>query len=201
MKTNLILLVAGLLWLPGGVLFEARSGQAAPEFTGTDIQGKTHRLSDYRGKVVVLEAYNPECPFCANHYRTGAMQALQASAVSRGVCWLVVNSTPASSPAYRKPDAALKDWATLGMKATAWIDDSSGAIGRKYNLKTATHMVVIDAEGVIAYQGAIDDRPANSGDPRTARNYVRQAIEALLAGKPVATSTSAPYGSAIKYAP
>jgi peroxiredoxin len=201
MKTTAKLLLATVFWLAILTPAPARAGQPAPEFSGTDIFGKSHRLSDYRGKVVVVEAYNFDCPFCANHYKTGSMQALQASAVNRGVVWLLVNSTGKSNPSYRKPDAAQKEWTSLGIKATAWIDDSSGAVGRKLGLKTATHMLVIDAEGTLAYQGAIDDRPANSGDPRTARNYVRQAVEALLAGKPVPVAETKPYGCDIKYGP
>lgn len=199
MKT-LIPMLAGFLVAQSIVFADVKIGQPAPDFSGTDIQGKVHRLSDYRGKVVVIEAYNLDCPFCANHYKSGAMQALQSSVVSKGVVWLVVNSTDSGNPSYRKPDAARKEFAATGIKATAWIDDNSGAIGRKYGLKTTPHLVVINQQGLVAYQGAIDDRPASSGDPRTARNYVRQAIESLMAGKPVPTAETKPYGCNVKYA-
>lgn len=182
------------------VLGQAKVGQPAPDFAGADVNGRTHRLSDYRGKIVVIEAYNPECPFSGNHYKTGAMQALQGNVITKGVVWLVVNSSPAGSPAYRKPDAARKEFADLGMKASALIDDSTGAIGKRYGLQTTPQAVVIDQQGVVAYAGAIDDRAVSSGDPRTARNYVRQAIEALIAGKPVPVGETKPYGSSIKYA-
>ena len=190
-----ILLLAGQFT----VLGQVRVGQPAPEFVGTDINGKSHRLSDYRGKVVVLESINLDCPFCANHYKTGAMPALQGNVVSKGVVWLAVNSTHARSPSYRKPEIARKEFADLGMRASVWIDDHTGAIGKKYGLQTTPHLVVIDQQGVVAYQGAIDDRPASSGDPRTARNYVRLAIEALMAGKPVPVRETKPYGCGIKY--
>ncbi len=182
------------------VLGQATVGQPAPDFTGTDINGRTHRLSDYRGKIVVLEAYNYDCPFCANHYKTRAMQGLQEATVSKGVIWLVVNSTHTSNPSYRKPEDARKEFAQVGMKATAWIDDNSGAIGKRYGMKTTPHLFVINKDGALAYQGAIDDRPADNGDPRTARNYVKAAIESLLVGRPVPTPETRPYGCTVKYA-
>lgn len=179
---------------------DVKVGQPAPDFTTKDINGKTHRLSDYQGKIVVLEAYNLDCPFCANHYKTGAMQALQAAVTSKGGVWLVVNSTHTSNPSHRTPEAARKEFVAQGMKATAWLDDSSGAIGRLYGMKTTPHLFVIDTRGVLAYQGAIDDRASSSGDPRTAKNYVKLAVEALLAGKPVPVTETKPYGCGVKYA-
>ena len=199
MKKMLALLVS--VFVAQSILHgDVRVGQPAPDFSGTDIQGKVHRLSNYRGKVVVIEAYNADCPFCANHYKSGAMQALQASVVSKGVVWLLVNSTHSGNPSYRAPEAARKEFAASGIKASAWIDDSSGAIGKRLGLKTTPHLVVIDQQGLVAYQGAIDDRAASSGDPRTARNYVRQAIESLIAGKPVPVAETKPYGCSVKYA-
>lgn len=186
--------------LCSAALAEAKVGEAAPDFSAVDIYGKTHRLSDYRGKIVVLEAYNLDCPFCANHYKTGAMQALQEAVTSKGGVWLVINSTHKGHPSYRPPEAARKEFASMGMKATAWIDDSDGRVGKLYGMKTTPHMFVIDAAGKVVYAGAIDDRPTSSGDPRTAKNYVRAAVEALLAGKPVATTTTKPYGCGVKYA-
>lgn len=182
-------------------LAEARVGQPAPDFTARDIQGRTHHLSDYRGKIVVLEAYNLDCPFCANHYKSGSMQALQAAVTSKGGIWLVVNSIASSDPSHRSPEMARTEFTAQGMKATAWIDDSSGALGRLYGMKTTPHLFVVDARGVLAYAGAIDDRASSTGDPRTARNYVKQAVEALMAGRPVPLAESKPYGSGVKYAP
>lgn len=199
MKTRLLALVL-LLVAPWLGLGQAQVGQPAPDFSGTDINGRSHRLGDYRGKIIVLEAYNFDCPFCANHYKSGAMQALQAAVVSKGGVWLVVNSTAATNPSYRNPEAARKEFADLGMKATAWLDDHTGVIGKKYGMKTTPHMYVIDTQGTLVYGGAIDDRPASSGDPRTARSYVRTAVEALLAGRPVAQAETKPYGCGVKYA-
>jgi peroxiredoxin len=192
--------LSAVLALALTALADVKVSQPAPDFTARDINGKTHRLSDYQGKIVVLEAYNLDCPFCANHYKTGAMQALQAAVTSKGGVWLVVNSTHTSNPSYRTTEAARKEFAAQGMKATAWLDDSSGAIGRLYGMKTTPHMFVIDTRGVLAYQGAIDDRASSSGDPRTAKNYVKLAVEALLAGKPVPVTETKPYGCGVKYA-
>jgi len=178
---------------------EAVVGKPAPDFTGKDINGQTHRLSDYKGKIVVLEEYNLDCPFCANHFNTGAMQDLQGYATSKGVVWLMVNSVGRRSSSYRTPDKARKEFTAEKMKATAWLDDNSGAIGRAYGLKTTPHMIVIDSHGLVAYNGAIDDRAEPEGDPRTARNYVREAIDKLMAGKPVEKTNTKPYGCAVKY--
>jgi peroxiredoxin len=198
---NALIKIVAACCVAAVALAEARVGQPAPDFTARDIQGRTHRLSDYRGKIVVLEAYNLDCPFCANHYKSGSMQALQAAVTSKGGIWLVVNSIATSDPSHRSPEAARAEFTAQGMKATAWIDDSSGALGRLYGMKTTPHLFVIDARGALAYAGAIDDRASSSGDPRTARNHVKQAVEALMAGKPVPLAESKPYGCAVKYAP
>ena len=182
------------------VLAEAEVGKPAPDFTAKDVYGKTHKLADFKGKIVVLEAYNLDCPFCANHFKTGAMQELQAYATSKGAIWLVVNSVHAGHPSYRKPAAAQKEFAAQKMKATAWIDDSDGKIGKAYGLKTTPHMIVIDPKGVVAYKGAIDNKASDEGDPRTARNYVREALDSLMAGKTVAAAKTQPYGCGVKYA-
>jgi peroxiredoxin len=181
-------------------LAEAVPGKPAPEFTAKDINGKTHKLADYKGKIVVLEEYNLDCPFCANHFKSGAMQELQAYAASKGVVWLLVNSVSAKAPNYRNPAAAKKEWQAEKIKATAWIDDSSGAIGKSYGLRTTPHMVVIDKDGVVAYNGAIDDNPSTDEDPRKARNYVREAIDKLVAREKPAVTSTKPYGCGVKYA-
>ena len=180
-------------------LAEAVPGKRAPEFTAKDINGKIHKLADYKGKIVVLEEYNLDCPFCANHFKSGAMQELQAYAASKGVVWLLVNSVNAKASNYRNPAAAKKEWQAEKIKAAAWIDDSSGAIGKAYGLRTTPHMVVIDKDGVVAYNGAIDNNPSTDEDPRKARNYVREAIDKLLAGGQPAVTSTKPYGCGVKY--
>ena len=177
----------------------AQVGKPAPDFTAKDIHGKAHKLSDYKSKIVVLEAYNLDCPFCANHFKTGAMQELQKEVTSKGGIWLVINSTHSKNGSYRNPEAAQNEFKVQNMHATAWIDDHSGEVGRLYGLKTTPDMVVIDEKGVIAYMGAIDDRPSPGGDPRKARNYVREAVESLRAGEEVKVKKEKPYGCGIKY--
>lgn len=178
---------------------DAVVGKPAPDFEAKDINGKTHRLSDFKGKIVVIEAYNLDCPFCANHYKTGAMQELQAWATGQGVVWLVVNSVHKKHPSYRTPEKAKQEFAAQKIKATAWIDDSDGKLGKAYGLKTTPHLVIIDKDGIVAYNGAIDDRAATDGDPRTAKNYVKDALQNLLSGKPVAVKQTKPYGCSVKY--
>jgi len=178
----------------------AEIGKPAPDFTATDINGKTVKLSDYKGKVVVIESYNSDCPFCNNHYRTGAMQKLQADLAAKGVVWLIVNSVNPNNPSHRTPAQAKQEWADKKIVATAWLDDSSGAVGHLYNMKTTPDMYVINKDGILVYAGAIDDQPDPVHDPSKAKNYVTAAIDALLAGKPVADSETKPYGCSVKYA-
>ena len=180
--------------------FAAEIGKPAPDFTATDITGKTVKLSDFAGKIVVLESYNSDCPFCHNHYATGAMQELQTQLAAKGVVWLIVDSVNADNFSHRTHKQAQQEWAELKIKAPAWLDDTSGAIGHLYDMKTTPDMFVIAKDGTLAYQGAIDNRPDPDGDPRTARNYVREAIDALLAGKPVAVTETRSYGCGVHYA-
>jgi peroxiredoxin len=175
-------------------------GKPAPDFTGTDITGKTIRLSDYKGKIVVIESYNSDCPFCHNHYATGAAQELQKDLAAKGVVWLMVNSVNPKNMSHRTPEQARAEWASEKIAATAWIDDSSGAIGHLYGMKTTPDMYVINQDGILVYHGAIDNQPDPSHNPRTADNYVRDAVDNLLAGKQIAVSETKPYGCSVKYA-
>ena len=175
-------------------------GKPAPDFTATDINGKTIKLSDYKGKIVVLESYNSDCPFCNNQYKTGATQDLQKDLAAKGVAWLLVNSVNPNHPSHRTAEQAKQEIADKKIMATAWIDDSSGAVGHLYDMKTTPDMYVVDKNGVLVYQGAIDNKPDPQHDPRTARNYVREAVDALMAGKPVEVSQTKPYGCGVKYA-
>jgi peroxiredoxin len=180
--------------------FAVETGKPAPDFTGTDINGKTVKLSDYAGKIVVIESYNSDCPFDANHYKTGAMQELQKDMAAKGVVWLIVDSVNKKNFSYRTPEQARKEFADQKMTATAWIDDSSGVIGHLYDMLTTPHMFVIDKTGALVYDGAIDDKPDTDHDPKTARNYVREAVDDLVAGKAIAVSQTKPYGCAVHYA-
>jgi peroxiredoxin len=195
---NTIALFAALTLTASALAIEV--GQPAPDFTGTDISGKTIKLSDYKGRIVVIESYNSDCPYCHNHYKTGAMQELQKNLAAKGVVWLLVDSVNQHNFSYRTPEQARKEMADKQMDVTAWIDDHSGAIGHLYDMKTTPDMYVIDKTGTLVYEGAVDDRPEPFGNPRTAKNYVSAAVDDLLAGKPVAVSQTKPYGCGVKYA-
>lgn len=173
-------------------------GKPAPDFTGTDINGKTIKLSDYKGRIVVVESYNSDCPFC-HHLYSGATQALQKQLAEKGVVWLMVNSVNPRNPSHRTPAEARQEWSDLKIAATAWIDDSSGKIGHLYGMKTTPHVFVIDKDGNVAYEGAMDDHPDPFHDPTKARNYVREAVDDLLAGKPLEVTQTKPYGCAVHY--
>ena len=197
MKTTLALFTALAL---ASAALAVETGKPAPDFTGTDINGKTVKLSDYKGKIVVIESYNSDCPFCNNHYKTGAMQELEKDMAAKGVVWLIVNSVNPNNPSHRTPDQAKQEIADKKIIATAWIDDSSGAVGHLYGMKTTPHMFVVDKTGTLVYDGAIDNQPDPQHAPRTARNYVRESVDALLAGKPAPVAQTKPYGCSVKYA-
>ncbi|HZL42941.1 MAG TPA: redoxin domain-containing protein [Verrucomicrobiae bacterium] len=193
------IVVCAFLALAGTALGAAEIGQPAPDLTATDIYGKTVRLSDYKGKIVVLESYNQDCPFCHNHYQSGAMQELQRDLAAKGVAWLLVDSVNRKNSSYRTPEQARKELTDQKMTVTAWIEDNSGQVGSAYGMRTTPHMFVIDKNGTLVYNGAIDDRPIPSGDPRSAHNYVRAAIDQLLAGEKISVPQTKPYGCAVKY--
>ena len=174
-------------------------GQAAPDFTGTDALGKSHKLSDFKGKHVVLEWTNPNCPFVVKHYG-GNMQALQTEFTRKGVVWLSVNSTNKQSRDYLAP-AKLTTW-QLEKKASAsaMLMDDSGDIGLLYNAKTTPHMYIVNPQGVLIYAGAIDSVPsANTEDIKTATNYIRQGLNEALGGKAISVAATRPYGCFLKY--
>ena len=175
-------------------------GKPAPDFTGTDIYGKTVHLSDYKGKIVVLESYNSDCPFCHNQYASGAAPELQKELAAKGVVWLLVNSVNPHNSSYRTPEQARAEFTDMKINAADWIDDSSGSIGHLYNMKTTPDVYVIGKDGLLDYQGAMDNRPIPYGDPRTAKNYVRAAVDELLAGQPVTITETKPYGCGVHYA-
>jgi peroxiredoxin len=195
-KTSILLTIMAL----ATSAFALEVGKPAPDFTGTDINGNPVHLSDYKGKVVVIESYNSDCPFCNNQYKTGAMQDLQKDLAAKGVVWLIVNSVNPNNFSHRTPDQAKKEMADKKMDVTAWIDDSSGTVGHLYDMKTTPDMYVIDKDGTLVYQGAIDDQADPTHDPKTARNYVKEAVDDLEAGKPIAVSETKPYGCSVKYA-
>ncbi|HOD33542.1 MAG: Thiol-disulfide oxidoreductase ResA [Acidobacteria bacterium ADurb.Bin340] len=172
-------------------------GQPAPAFTLTDTQGRTLTLEALKGKVVVLEWTNPGCPFVVRHYGAGSLQALQAQAQAMGAVWITVNST---NPDHKDflPAPALQ--AKLGQWKTAAAHvalDAEGTVGKAYEAKTTPHLFVIDAQGKVAYMGGVDDDPRGTKADRIP--HVAQALEALKVGKPLAVTTTAPYGCSVKY--
>ena len=197
MKTTFAL-VAALSLASAALAVEI--GKPAPDFSGTDINGKTVKLSDYKGRIVVLESYNSDCPFCHNQYATGAAQDLQKELAAKGVVWLLVNSVNPNNFSHRTPAQAQEEWAAKKIAAAAWLDDSSGTIGHLYEMKTTPHVFVINKDGNLVYEGAMDNEPDPVHNPRTARNYVKEAVTDLLTGKPIEVSQTKSYGCAVKYA-
>jgi peroxiredoxin len=179
----------------------ARVGERAPDFTATDSNGQTHKLSEYAGKFVVLEWHNRGCPYTQKHYQSGNMERLQHEWTSRGVVWLTVISSAPGKQGY--VTAAEENEYLKEMKAvpTAVLLDPTGALGHLYDAKTTPHMFVINPQGILIYNGAIDDHPtSDAADIPHSQNYLSQALEEALAGKPVAVATSRPYGCSVKYA-
>jgi peroxiredoxin len=169
-------------------------GQPAPDFTGKDLEGKEHKLSDLKGKVVVLEWSNHECPFIIRHeVEKKTMQKTYAQFKDKGVVWLSVNS---SNFCADKADAIKAFVKTNGIEYPILLDPE-GKIGKLYQAKSTPHMFVIDKTGAVAYAGAIDDDP--QGKAEKATNYVADAVQALLDGKPVAVKSTKPYGCSVKY--
>lgn len=183
------------------LLAKATVGQPAPAFSLTDSQGKTHALSDFKGKTVVLEWTNAECPFVKKHYGAGNMQAQQGEATAGGVVWLTVNSGAAGKQGAVDAAGANAVIAASGGKQSAYLLDGSGDVGRSYGAKTTPHMYVIDGEGVLRYAGAIDSNPsADPADIAGSTQYVKAALADLAAGRPVAVANTQPYGCSVKYA-
>lgn len=177
----------------------ATVGQAAPDFSATDALGKIRKLSDFKGKHVVLEWTNPGCPFVVKHYG-GNMQSLQKEFTARGVVWLSVNSTSKDAYDYLEP-AKLMAWkAEKKGSASAMLMDESGKIGQLYSAKTTPHMYIINPQGVLVYAGAIDSVPsARVEDIKLATNYVRQGLNEALSGKAISTPSTRAYGCSVKY--
>ena len=178
----------------------ATVGQAAPDFSAPDLVGKAVKLSDFRGKFVVLEWTNPECPYVRRHYDSGNMPSLQKEFAAKGVVWLAVNSSSPESGEFTPPDGMTKWVAAKGAAPTAVLIDKDGKVGRLYGARTTPHMYVIDPQGKLVYVGAIDDkRWANVEETKSAKNHVRAALGEAMAGKPVAVSATTPYGCSVKY--
>lgn len=200
MNTVTCLVAGALLAFAVPVLARPVIGEAAPAFSTTDSDGRTQALADYKGKVVVLEWNNPQCPFVRKHYGAGNMQAQQREAAAAGVAWLTVNSGAAGKQGHLDA-AAAKAWVAEQKAApAAYLLDGDGSVGRAYAAKTTPQIAIIDRDGILRYNGAIDSIPsADVDDIKDATQYARQALAEIAAGKPVSVATSEPYGCSVKY--
>lgn len=176
------------------------TGRPAPAFFATDTEGRTRSLAEFRGRWVVLEWWNRECPYVRKHYTSGNMQALQRDYTARGVVWLTIASSAPGKQGYVTAEQARQAVRDANAAPTDVLLDPSGTVGRLYGARNTPQMYVIDTSGVVRYGGAIDDRPsARLADVEGARNYVRQALDEAMAGRPVTTPRTEPYGCTVKY--
>ncbi len=200
-STLFTLLAVLLLCAAAPLLWAAKVGDPAPEFTAPASNGKTVHLADYRGKYVVLEWHNNGCPYVGKHYNSGNMQRLQKQWTSQGVAWLTILSSAPGKQGYVTANEENDYLAKMQAAPTAALLDPTGEIGHLYEAKTSPQMVVINPQGVIIYSGAIDDKPTTDlQDVPNATNYVSQALQQSMAGKPVQTAATRPYGCSVKYA-
>ena len=201
MKTKLLL--SALTCLASIAIFAADSppvGSAAPDFSVSDSKGKTQSVSQYKGKYVVLEWFNPDCPFVKKHYGGGNMQKLQEEFTGKGVVWLSIDSAASGKEGNLTSEQAEKKTAELKMHSTALILDPDAKAARAYAAKNTPHMFVINPEGKIVYEGAIDSKASpNPSDIASSTNYVKVALEESLAGKTVTNANTKPYGCSVKY--
>jgi peroxiredoxin len=175
-------------------------GKPAPNFKARDVNGKVVSLSDFRGKTVVLEWNNPECPFVRKHYGSGNMQKTQAAAKQAGAVWLTINSSAPGKQGHVDAAKGKNVIAEAKAQPTAYLLDPQGIVGKGYDAKTTPHMFIVNARGTVVYAGGIDDKPSpNPADIKGARNHVLAALGELKAGKPVSVSKTRPYGCAVKY--
>ena len=197
---RLITLLAISLWLASGPAVAVTAGTSAPDFALSDLKGNPVKLSDYKGKFVVLEWVNPECPFVMKHYRSANMPDLQKEYGSKQVVWLSINSTNRSHSEFKTP-VQMSSWQSEYQAApAATMLDGDGQVGRLYGAKTTPHMYIVNPAGELIYAGAIDDkRSTDPADVKTAKNYVRLALTEAMAGKPISVANTTPYGCSVKY--
>ena len=201
MKTKLIL--TAITTLAAGALYAADVppvGSAAPDFSAPDTNGKTQSLAQYKGKYVVLEWFNPECPFVKKHYGSDNMQKLQREYTSKGVVWLTIDSNAPGTEGNLTADQAQKIMQSWKTKQTALLLDPDSKVAKLYGAKNTPNMVIIDPEGKIVYEGAIDSKATpNPADIPASTNYVKNALDESLAGKPISNAQTKPYGCSVKY--
>ncbi len=179
---------------------DLKTGKSAPDFSLTDIAGKVHALKDYRGKYVVLEWVNYECPFVKKHYNSGNMQSLQKTYTGKDVVWLSINSSAPGKQGNFTPAEVQKRAQAHGASFSAYLVDEDGKVGNRYDAKTTPHVFIIDPAGDLIYKGAIDNiRSTNIEDIAKAENYVSAALDAAMAGKRIEVSNTQSYGCSVKY--
>lgn len=179
---------------------EVNTGETAPDFTLTDTNGKSHALSDFKGKFVVLEWLNHDCPFVQKHYDGGNMQGLQKEYTAKDVVWLSINSSAAGKEGNYPSDKTNEMTKEKDAAPTAVLLDADGKVGKLYGAKTTPHMYIVSPQGLLVYQGAIDDKPsADPADIPSSVNYVKTALDEAMAGKAVSVSTTKSYGCSVKY--
>jgi len=197
----LSIVVLAIASLAATAAYAVRVGDPAPDFTGTDSNGKTQTLSAYKGKFVVLEWSNRDCPYTRKHYDSGNMQSLQREWRAKGVIWLTIISSAPEEQGYVTAAEENAQLAKAHAVPSAAILDPKGTIGREYAAKTTPHMFVIDPSGKLIYDGAIDDHPTTDvTDIKISKNYVSEALTQAMAGSGVAPSSTRPYGCSVKYA-
>ena len=196
-----LMITAGVtLAATGGAFAQAKVGEAAPTFSAVDTAGKTVKLEDYRGKTVVLEWTNHDCPFVKKHYGANNMQALQKKWTAQGVTWLTIISSPPGEQGNVTPERANALTTERDARPTAVLMDPRQDVAKLYKAQTTPHMYIITKDGTLAYAGGIDDKPSTRvEDIKTAKNFVDGALTEVLAGKPVSNATTRAYGCAVKY--
>ncbi|HVS53339.1 MAG TPA: redoxin domain-containing protein [Opitutaceae bacterium] len=200
MKTLLRFVVVGVAFVAALAGRAVESGQPAPDFAFTDIAGQSHKLSDFKGKVVVLEWVNPECPIARKHYESHNMQATQQAALDDGAVWISINSAGYDGAQGNYDNAKAAAWLKdMGFKPTAYVRDLTGKIGHLYHATNTPHMFVINKDGTLVYQGAIDSGNGSGNDIATSTNYVKAALASLKSGQPIAKPATKAYGCSVKY--
>ncbi len=196
----LSLVIFSLTTFSGLARANISAGQMAPDFALTDINGKPQKLSAYKGKYVVLEWFNSECPFVQKHYESGNMQSLQKKFASKDVVWLTINSTNPNSSNYRDLARSREIAKSWKIHSAALMLDGDGKVGRMFGATATPHMWVIEPSGKVIFAGAIDDKATyRQEDVKTAKNFVASALEDGMAGRAVAVAAAPAYGCSIKY--
>ena len=200
---RILIIFLSVAWMMTGaskVSADLKTGEMAPDFRMQDTNGRSYSLSNDKGKFVVLEWFNHDCPFVRKHYNSGNMQRLQKKYTEKGVVWFSINSSASGKQGHYSPAEANRLTQEKKANPTAVFLDPEGTVGRLYGAKTTPHIFIIDPEGLLIYQGAIDDTPSTDvADIPKAVNYVELALEAAMSGKSVETSSTKSYGCSVKY--